>query len=182
MKLTHRLIYPHIVQKKMHTRQLQISDSQVHELCCYSTTTQCPTPLWARGSCPPRYRTHISCIARQVLCHWATRETKVQGQFYKIPLLLSKPRSRAEAENRDSDSESPKQGFILFRASRLTLRFHRCTLSLGELAPPSESNWLLLRVSTAHIVPSTLSFHTAPLTRRLTHSLTLSVLLMAHIH
>lgn len=85
------------------------------------------------------------------------------GIIYKIPLLLSKPRSRAEAENKqDSNSESPKQGLILFRAFRLTLRFQRCTFSLGELSPPSQSNWLLLRMSTPHIVPSTLSFHTAP--------------------
>ena len=74
-------------------------------------------------------------------------------------------------KQRDSDSESPKQGLILFRAFRLTLRFHRCTFSLGKLSPSSPSNWLLLRMSTPHIVPSTLSFHTAPHETPLTRSL-----------
>ena len=33
-------------------------------------------PFPSRGSSWPRDRTHVSCIGRQVLCHWATWEAK----------------------------------------------------------------------------------------------------------
>ena len=32
---------------------------------------------FSRGSSPPRDGTHVSCIGRQVLYHWATREAQV---------------------------------------------------------------------------------------------------------
>ena len=37
----------------------------------YWNRLTCPPP---RGSSRPRDRTHISCIGRWILCHWATRE------------------------------------------------------------------------------------------------------------
>ena len=33
-----------------------------------------PFPPYFRGSSPPSYWTHVSCIFRQILYHWATRK------------------------------------------------------------------------------------------------------------
>ena len=37
--------------------------------------------LWHVGSSRTRYLTHVSCIARRILNHWATREAQVYVSF-----------------------------------------------------------------------------------------------------
>ena len=56
--------------------------SSVHGIL-QATTLEWAATSFSRGSSWPRDQTHVSCIGRQILCHWATREVhSVRKQMF----------------------------------------------------------------------------------------------------
>ena len=46
--------------------------------------------FFSRGSCQPRDQTHVSCIGRQILYHWDTREANVWNRHITLNWPVSK--------------------------------------------------------------------------------------------
>ena len=44
---------------------------------------------FSRGSSQPRAQTHVSCIGRQILHHWVTREALIQNYWIKSNCIFS---------------------------------------------------------------------------------------------
>ena len=76
------------------------------------------TISFSRGSCPPRDWTHVSCIGRWVLYHWAIREAPSH--------LLEWPKSKTLAiPNAGRDLEPQERSYIAGRNAKWYSHFRR---------------------------------------------------------
>ena len=58
------------------TKDCSPPDSSVHDIA-WARILEWVAISFSRGSSQPRDRTHVSCICRQMLYHWATREVLI---------------------------------------------------------------------------------------------------------
>ena len=67
---------------------------------------------FSRGSSQPRNRTHLSCIVRQVLYHWATREALLSNYSYflRVLFLVGGSDGKVSAYNAGDPGSMPGSG------------------------------------------------------------------------
>ena len=108
---------------------------------------------FSRGSSRPRNRTHVSCIGRQILYHWATWEALIEWHFHNYELwrtaccLFLTFSSWTEPSGCNNDLSFPSCGWPLLLVGNMDL-----ALSFSALveALPRE-NMMHLSFSRLHV-------------------------------